>query len=135
MVDLLAGSSQALDEIGAAHKLSIDVTKACLDHAESIGRVPSIGELCLAAHVSERRLRVAFADVFDTSPHQFLRGWGLERAHRRLSENDGDSVSVSRVAVDLGFGHLGRFSRYYREAYGIVPSATLRSDTSNAMST
>jgi AraC-like DNA-binding protein len=135
MVDLLAGSSQALNGIRGAHKLSVDVTKASLDHAESMGRIPSIGELCLAAHVSERRLRIAFADVFDMSPHQFLRVWALEKAHRRLGTNGSDTVSVSRVAVDLGFEHLGRFSGYYREAYGVLPSATLRSDTSNAMST
>jgi AraC-like DNA-binding protein len=135
MVGLLAGSSQTLGRIRSAQKLSVEVTNACLEHAESIGRIPSIGELRLAAHVSERRLRLAFAEVFGRSPHQFFRVWALEKAHRHLKAHDGDTVSVSRVAVGLGFGHFGRFSRYYREAYGVVPTATLRSDTSNAMST
>jgi transcriptional regulator GlxA family with amidase domain len=38
-------------------------------------------------------------------------------------------TSVTDVAVGLGFSHLGRFSQYYREAYGVVPTATLRGDT------
>jgi transcriptional regulator GlxA family with amidase domain len=33
---------------------------------------------------------------------------------------------VTDVAMQLGFGHLGRFAGHYRELYGEAPSATLR---------
>jgi AraC-like DNA-binding protein len=135
MVELVAGSSQALDEVQGARKLSLDVVRACLDHVESTGQVPSIGELCLAAHVSETRLRRAFAQEFGMSPVQFFRAWGLDVARRRFIARHRDTTTVSGVAVDLGFLHLGRFARYYREAYGVAPNATLRKDTSNATST
>lgn len=135
MVEVLAGSSQALDRIRGPQSLSLDVTKACLDYAESIGRIPSIGELCLAAHVSERRLRTAFAEQFGMSPSQFFRAWGLDAARRHFIAHHSGTTTVSRVAANLGFEHFGRFARYYREAYGVVPTATLRSDTSIAMNT
>ena len=34
---------------------------------------------------------------------------------------------LTDIAVDLGFGHLGRFSGHYRKLYGESPSTTLRS--------
>jgi AraC-like DNA-binding protein len=135
MVEVLAGSSQAFDEVRGAQKLSLDVTRACLDYAESIGRVPSNGELCLVAHVSERRLRLAFAEEFGMSPTRFLRAWGLDMARRHFITHHPDSTTVSHVAANLGFDHLGRFARYYREAYGVAPNATLGSDTSFAVNT
>jgi transcriptional regulator GlxA family with amidase domain len=33
---------------------------------------------------------------------------------------------VKRVALDQGFGHLGRFSAHYRELFGESPSATIQ---------
>jgi len=104
---------------------SRQVVHACIDYARSIGRLPSISELCLAAHVSERRLRIAFSDEFDMPPSQFFRCWALGEAHRLLRCCVGEQT-VTDVAMQLGFGHLGRFAGHYRELYGEAPSATLR---------
>jgi AraC-like DNA-binding protein len=126
MVEVLAGPSQTSGESRRAQRLSREVTGACLDYAETIERIPSVGELCLVAHVSQRRLRLAFAEEFGMSPTRFFRSWGLDRARRRFISHHRYPTTVSRVASDLGFGHFGRFARYYREAYGVVPNATLR---------
>jgi AraC-like DNA-binding protein len=128
MVEVLAGSSQAFVDIQGARKLSLDVTRVCLDYAESIRRIPSIGELCLVAHVSERRLRHAFSQEFGMSPAQFFRAWGLDLARRRLIAQYRSEITVSEVAANLGFEHLGRFARYYRHQFGVLPNATLRSE-------
>jgi AraC-like DNA-binding protein len=98
------------------------VVHACVDYANSTGRIPSISELCLAAHVSERSLREAFTDEYDVPPSQFFRAWALTEAHARLAH--GGDEKVTNVAVDLGFEHLGRFSRYYKEIHGETPSCT-----------
>ena len=103
------------------------VTLACLEYANSIGRIPSISELCLAAHVSERRLRKAFVDEFDRPPSRFFRAWALSAAHRRLVAGRTGRDTVTRVATDLGFAQLGRFSGHYKAIYGEPPAATLRS--------
>ena len=103
------------------------VVHLCMDYADAIGRIPSISELCLAAHVSERRLRKAFVDEYDLPPSRCFRQWALTLAHQRLTSAGGDRHTVTDIAVDLGFGHLGRFSGHYRKLYGGSPSTTLRS--------
>jgi AraC-like DNA-binding protein len=103
------------------------VVHQCMDFADAVGRIPSISELCLAARVSERRLRQAFVDEYDLPPSRFFRDWALTLAHQRLRSADDDRHTVTDVAVDLGFSHLGRFSGHYRKLYGESPSTTLRS--------
>lgn len=97
----------------------------CIDFAETVGREPSIAEMCLVAHVGGRRLRQAFHDTFQVPPKLFFRHWVLCRAHDRLLEAAPDKTSVTYVATDLGLTHLGRFSTQYRELHGECPSGTL----------
>ena len=114
------------DRIGAAKRIDPRrVVSDCIEYARAVDRMPSITELCLVAHVSERGLRRAFNDVYGTPPAAFFRAWALDEARRRL-KSVGRDGQVSRVALDLGFGHLGRFSVLYRQTYGESPSKTLR---------
>jgi AraC family ethanolamine operon transcriptional activator len=78
--------------------------------------------MCLAAHVSERRLRSAFYNTFDMPPSEFFRARMLSRARARLHAGE---QGVTRVALDLGFNHLGRFARQYADLYDERPSDTL----------
>ena len=103
------------------------VVHQCMDYANDVGRIPSMSELCLAGHVSERRLRKAFVDEFDLPPSRFFRDWALTLAHERLRSADGDRPTVTDIAFNLGFGHLGRFSAHYRQLHGEAPSTTRRS--------
>jgi len=102
------------------------VVHACIDYAEATQRIPSITELCLASHVSERRLREAFVREFDLPPSRYFRNWALEVAHRRLMMAEPVEESVTDVALDIGFDHLGRFAGHYRVLFGESPSTTLR---------
>jgi AraC-like DNA-binding protein len=130
--DVLRAMTHALSEedrdrrVGCANRIdSRHVIHDCIDYAASISRVPSITELCLIAHVSERRLREAFTQEFDLPPSRFLRTWALDEAHRRLRTGNGRSETVTDIAVALGFHHLGRFSGQYKQIYGECPSTTL----------
>ena len=105
---------------------SRQITARCFDHANTIERVPSLSELCIAAHVSERRLRKAFIDEYEVPPARFFRTWALAEARRRLLDDDPTHHSVADVASGLGFFHLGRFAGYYRRLYDEHPSTTLR---------
>ena len=73
----------------------------CIDYAASIGRIPSISELCRAAHVSERTLRSAFIDEFAVPPARYFRMWGLGEAHRRLTHGATEAATVTEVAADM----------------------------------
>jgi AraC-like DNA-binding protein len=97
----------------------------CIDYATSIHRIPSIRELCLVAHVSERTLREAFVREYDLPPSQYFRLWALEEAHRQLIRNQQNPGTVTEIATGLGFDHLGRFAGRYKQLYGETPSETL----------
>jgi AraC family ethanolamine operon transcriptional activator len=104
---------------------SRQVVGDCIDYAESIGREPSIAEMCLISNVSGRRLRQAFQDTFCLSPKRYFRHWVLCRAHDHLLAAPPHSTSVTRIATDLGITHLGRFASQYGELHGELPSQTL----------
>lgn len=86
----------------------------------------TLGDIALAANVTTRAIQHAFRRHLDTTPMAYLRRVRLDQAHRRLRTVDpGSGVTVARIALDWGFANPSRFARYYRDAYGRVPSATL----------
>lgn len=103
------------------------VARECIEHVETMGRVPTIPELCLVTGVSERGLHRAFTATFEMPPSAYFRRWGLETARKRLLDpSTSVDEAVTGVAFALGFNHLGRFAAYYRQQYGEYPSETLK---------
>lgn len=72
--------------------------------------------------VSERTLNALCQQWRRCTPMELLRSHRLDLAHRRLCDGSGDSVT--EVALECGFAHLGRFSAYYRERFGQTPGQT-----------
>jgi AraC-like DNA-binding protein len=101
------------------------VVQVCVTYVDAIGRMPSIAELCMLAHVSERRLREAFTDTMGVAPIKYFRYRMLTAARQRLLAGCRECVSISYVAMDLGFGHFGRFAARYQRVFGELPSETL----------
>ncbi|WP_185899415.1 AraC family transcriptional regulator [Streptomyces sp. WAC07061] len=100
----------------------------CADHAhEPI----SPADMAQAAGISVQSLREGFRRHLDTTPLAYLRGVRLMRVRRDLvAVAEGRATgNVTGVALRWGFTHLGRFTGYYREAYGEAPSQTLRNTT------
>ena len=75
--------------------------------------------------VPAHTLFAAFRRARDYTPMQYLRSVRLRRVRDELLD-PGNWHSVSEVAMKWGFMHLGRFSQYYRQAFGEPPSATRR---------
>jgi AraC-like DNA-binding protein len=77
----------------------------------------------VAAHVgiSMRSLQAGFRQWRGTQPHIFLRKIRLQGARQDLRAGE---ASVTDVALRYGFANLGRFSAYYRAAFGELPSDT-----------
>ena len=85
----------------------------------------TLGRLCAVAGVGDRHLESAFSAHRGQKPLQFVMARRLAWVRLRLLESKaGDSVT--QLAHDAGFIHLGRFAARYRSAYGESPSATLR---------
>jgi AraC-like DNA-binding protein len=81
-------------------------------------------DLCRAMGMSQPTLFRAFRQTLGIGPKEYLQIRRLHLSRQRLLHPD-PTVSVQDVAYDLGFWHLGRFSRAYRTMFGETPSKTL----------
>jgi AraC-like DNA-binding protein len=89
---------------------------------DAIGPVEMAG----VAGVSARTLYDAFRRHCGVSPMAYLRSVRLESARDALAARARAGASVTEVALDCGFSHVGKFARAYRKRYGELPSVTLR---------
>ncbi|VVN04939.1 hypothetical protein PS662_03546 [Pseudomonas fluorescens] len=87
-----------------------------------LGDPLSLGELAVAAGMSERSLNTLCQRCYGQTPMERLRNLRLEAVRDRLIGRC--DVSITEVALEHGFGHLGRFARYYRERFGELPHQT-----------
>lgn len=86
----------------------------------------TVADVAAAAHVTIRAVQLAFRRHLDTTPTRYLRRVRLDHAHRQLVTADPERESVTAVAYRWGFTSSSRFAAYYRTAYGVSPSVTLR---------
>ena len=106
---------------------SMRIADEALAILEDLGEwMTSNSTLCAMVGVSERSLQKAFNDTFGAPPSVYLRRRALRAARDVLEQTSRDETSVSEVAVNHGFAHLGRFAQYYKELFEESPSATLR---------
>lgn len=85
----------------------------------------AIADIAAAAFVSVRAVQLAFRRHLDSTPLEYLRRVRLTHAHRQLIAADPARETVTAVAYRWGFSNASRFTAYYRQAYGIMPSSTL----------
>ncbi|MEN0138843.1 MAG: AraC family transcriptional regulator [Rhodococcus sp. (in: high G+C Gram-positive bacteria)] len=91
----------------------------------------SIGRLTEVAGVSARALQVGFRQAVGLTPLAYVRKVRLDRVRDELIVLAGQR-SVTDVAVQWGFVHLGRFSAYYKQQFGETPSDTVRNALRNS---
>ena len=127
---LLQSLELALDPLQAPGPLTAvrercvrDAERYLLEHLEEPITRTALVE---AAGVSERTLYRAFLAAHGEAPFSWLRTRRLELARQRLLEGDGEAVTVSRVALECGFTHFGRFAQRFRERFGESPREALR---------
>lgn len=85
----------------------------------------AVADLAAVAGVSTRSLFRNFNRHRRRSPMKVLEEARLARARHGLLHGRKEDT-VSRIASDSGFSHLGRFSQLYKRHYGESPSGTLR---------
>jgi transcriptional regulator GlxA family with amidase domain len=112
----------------AAHQEAVERAEAYV-RAHTDSRVP-ISTLCRIVGLSERGLRNAFYGVRGMSPTRSMREERLQDVRRALSDSGSRHVTVASIATEYGFYELGRFAGTYKEAFGEVPSETLRGSRS-----
>lgn len=87
----------------------------------------TLADIAAATGTTGRAVQVAFRRHLDTTPMGYLRRVRLDGAHRDLRNADPTmGVTVAAIAARWGFSHLPRFTSFYQEQYGTLPSQTLR---------
>ena len=93
------------------------------DHYDSTIRME---DLCRCTGVSIRTLQRSFSEYFQMSPFDYIKARRLNAARQALVAGEASlGGSVTRIAVENGFTHLGRFSVDYREQFDELPKETL----------
>lgn len=83
-------------------------------------------DLAHSTRMSARALSTAFQKKMQTTPMGYLQQVRLRGAYRDLYAATPALTTITEVATRWGFAHLSRFSAGYREAFGELPSETLR---------
>ncbi|GAB2466322.1 AraC family transcriptional regulator [Comamonas humi] len=84
----------------------------------------SLDDLADALGVTNRTLNALCQKYRGVSPMHLVRNLRLDEARRELLSSQ--SRNVTEIAIECGFGHLGRFSAYYKERFGELPRQTTR---------
>nr|MDJ0869302.1 helix-turn-helix domain-containing protein [Myxococcota bacterium] len=83
-------------------------------------------DLCTVTGVGIRTLQRCFREYFALTIMEYIKTVRLEAARRHLAAADPAHDSVTQIALEHGFAHLGRFSIAFRERFGESPNETLR---------
>ncbi len=84
----------------------------------------TISDICSYAAASERTLEYAFKEYCGVTPKAYLNARRLHAFRDALRRSD--AASVSSVAGEFGYWHMGKLAGDYRATFGELPSETLR---------
>jgi AraC-like DNA-binding protein len=82
-------------------------------------------EIAAAVHVSTRALYAGFGMSLNTTPMRYLKRLRLDLVRDSLAKLDPQHASVTTVAMEHGFQHLGHFCTAYKERFDELPHETL----------
>jgi AraC family ethanolamine operon transcriptional activator len=85
-----------------------------------------VTDLCEAAGVSERTLQYAFQDIMGMTPMAYLKRLRLHRVREAIRNTAIPLETVTSVAYQWGFFHMGEFSGAYKDCFGELPSETFK---------
>lgn len=92
-----------------------------MNYAELIG--PE--DVAQAIDVSARALYAGFRAYLNTTPMRYLKDLRLDMVHQALIGIESHRTSVTTIAMNCGFSHLGHFCAAYKQKFGELPHETL----------
>ncbi|TYC62790.1 helix-turn-helix transcriptional regulator [Marinobacter sp. BW6] len=84
-----------------------------------------LGHLSEASGVSKRTLGYLFLRTYGITPMAFLKQERLRKARMLLQHADPSTATVTSIARECGFAHMGQFSLDYKRLFRESPSETL----------
>lgn len=103
----------------------VNRAKEFIDASLQAGRLPSIVDICTQSGTSVRSLQYAFREIMQLTPVAYLRILRLNKVRGELRVPITADTTVTRIATNWGFLHLGEFARDYLHLFGELPSKTL----------
>jgi AraC family ethanolamine operon transcriptional activator len=128
----------ALDAQSINHDVQLDLNARCrarkrvskalsyIDEVMESGVCPSIVDICVALNISQSNLQYSFKRILGFTPNVYLYNLRLNRARAQLKSLDAKPLTVTQVAMNWQFWHLGRFANDYQRLFGELPSTTLQ---------
>lgn len=80
----------------------------------------SVEDLAKAMNVSRVALYKRILTLTGHTPSEFIRTVRVRRGGQLLEQS---GLTVSEIAYEVGFGNPKQFSKYFKQLYGVVPSA------------
>jgi AraC-like DNA-binding protein len=84
-----------------------------------------VEDICRETEVGLRSMQRAIRKYFDVTIIELLESVRMTGAYRELSVQNSEERTVTQIALDNGFSHLGRFSVAFHHRYGLKPSEVL----------
>ncbi len=73
------------------------------------------------ANLTHRTMDRLFKDELGMSPMKYLLSCRLNAVRQKLVDPEYSEKTISEIAQDSGFSHLGRFSHYFKKHFGVGP--------------
>jgi AraC family transcriptional regulator len=86
---------------------------------EHLAKDVSLSSLAELVHLSPYHFSRMFKQAFDTPPHRYLTNRRIERAKSLLAAR---KLSVTEIALDVGFSELSSFTSAFRKVTGETPT-------------
>lgn len=102
------------------------LTTRALDRIDGWGsHYETVAALSKSIGCSSRALQLAFHTSLGMTPLQYILARRLQLARRDLLQAASDQETVTQIATNYEFFHFGRFSQYYKNLFGELPSDSL----------
>jgi AraC family ethanolamine operon transcriptional activator len=85
-----------------------------------------LSDLCSCSHLRARTLEYGFHDILCITPIHYVKVLRLNQVHHQLLSPAYAGHSISALALDAGFQHLGQFAVDYKRLFLECPSDTRR---------
>lgn len=82
-------------------------------------------DLAAIAHMSLRSVYLLFQQHVGETPRRYILGRKLEEVQAALLDPGCHVRSITELALEFGFSHLGRFASRYKARFAELPSQTL----------
>lgn len=117
-----------VDELQAASEAALPFGRRDMDrfaHATQvlvarIEQPPTLRELARQVGLNELKLKQGFRSLYGTTVYGYLRSHRMELAWRLLTRGQ---LSVTEVALRVGYANPSKFSAAFRRRFGCAPSA------------